>query len=295
LKRSNRIVLLIGILLAVVAFVAVIVLFNQQKPAEVVLTTTPTVYARTNIALGSVITQDMLETRDLDNTVRPADAFGDVGLVVGKTARADIPQGALITSAYFSAGAGGQTDVAALLEPGLRAIAVQVDQVSGVGTLINVGDRVDVVLGLTGADKFPLVTIDPTTEQLTGVANYNTTSTKLLLQNMQVIGTLVPPAETTSGSSGTSTSSGPALTGAQQLVILAVSAQQAEVIKFAQMDGQISLVLRSPADFRDANGNPVTPQGDQTSGVVLRTLIDQYGVLPPNVIQANDLPVPAAQ
>lgn len=288
MKRSNRLVLLIGILLAVVAFVAVVVLFNQQKPASTEPTTLPTVYSRVNIPLGTVINQEMLETRPVEIAVRPADAFGDIGLVVGKTSRADIPAGALITSSVFSAGASGQTDVAALLEPGLRAIAVQVDQTSGVGTLINVGDRVDLVLGITGADKFPLVTIDPTTEQLTGVSGYNTTTTKLILQNMQVIGTLVPPVDTTAGGSGTS--SGPALTGAQQLVILAVTAQQAEVIKFAQIDGQISLVLRSPADFRDANGNPVTPEGDQTSGVVLRTLIEQYGVLPPSVIEATDLP-----
>lgn len=287
MKRSNRLVLLIGILLAVVAFVAVVVLFNQQKPTSTEPTTLPTVYSRVNIPLGTVINQDMLETRPVEIAVRPADAFGDIGLVVGKTSRADIPAGALITSSVFSAGASGQTDVAALLEPGLRAIAVQVDQTSGVGTLINVGDRVDLVLGITGADKFPLVTIDPTTEQLTGVSGYNTTTTKLILQNMQVIGTLVPPVDTTTGGSG---STGPALTGAQQLVILAVTAQQAEVIKFAQIDGQISLVLRSPADFRDANGNPVTPEGDQTSGVVLRTLIEQYGVLPPSVIEATDLP-----
>ena len=289
MKRSNRLVLLIGVLLAVVAFVAVIVLFNQQKSTSTVPTTAPTVFARVNISLGSVINQDNLEIRQIELAVRPADAFGDIGLVVGKTSRADIAAGALITSTFFSAGAGGQTDVATLLEPGLRAIAVQVDQTSGVGTLINVGDRVDLVLGLTGTDKFPLVTIDPTTEQLTGVTGYNTTTTKLVLQNMQVIGTLVPPTETTTAGTD-ATSDGPSLTGAQQLVILAVTAQQAEVIKFAQIDGLISLVLRSPADFRDANGQATTPEPDITSGIVLRTLIDQYGVLPPSVIEATGLP-----
>ena len=287
MKRSNRLVLLIGILLAVVAFVAVIVLFNQQKPAGTVITTAPTVFARVNIPLGGVINQESLEVRQVEQAVRPPDAFGDIGLVVGKTARADIAAGALITSEYFIAGAGGQGDVANLLEPGLRAIAVQVDQTSGVGTLINVGDRVDLVLGLTCADKFPLMTIDPTTEQLTGITGYNTTTTKLVLQNMQVIGTLVPPVDATTAGTG---ATGPALTGAQQLVILAVTAQQAEVIKFAQIDGLISLVLRSPADFRDANGEATTPEPDITSGIVLRTLIDQYGVLPPSVIEATELP-----
>ena len=288
MKRSNRLVLLIGVLLAVVAFVAVVVLFNQQKPTTATVTTLPTVYSRADIPLGSVIRLDMLEIKQVEQAVRPADAFGDTGLVVGKTARADIPNGALITSAFFSAGAGGQTDVASLLEPGLRAIAVQVDQTSGVGTLINVGDRVDLVLGVTGADKFPLVVLDPTTESLTGVVGYNSTTVKLVLQNMQVIGTLVPPVEPATGG----TASGPALTGAQQLVILAVSAQQAEVIKFAQMDGQITLVLRSPGDFRDADGNPLNPEADQTSGIVLRTLIEQYGVLSPGVIEATGLPQP---
>jgi len=73
-------------------------------------------------------------------------------------------------------------------------------------------------------------------------------------------------------------------------VILAVTPQQAEVIKWAQIDGQISLVLRSPKDFTDANGNPVSPQPDTTTGVVLKTLIDNFGVLPPQVIPATNLP-----
>lgn len=294
MKRSNRLVLLIGILLAVVAFGGVIFLFNQkQAPVSSAPTELPTVYARVNIPLGTVIAADMVETRNQQIAVRDANAFGDVGQVVGKTARAEIKQGQIVLPSDFSAGAGGGSqDIAHLLDPGLRAIAVQVDQSTGVGTLINVGDRVDLVVGFTGADKFPQITVDPTTKALTTVAGINTTTTKLVLQNMQVIGTLVPPAPTPSSGSGSSgsTSTGTALTGQQELVILAVTAQQAEVIKFAQIDGQITLVLRSPKDFVDQNGAAVTPQVDQTSGIVLKTLIDKYGVLPPEVIQAQNLP-----
>jgi Flp pilus assembly protein CpaB len=103
----------------------------------------------------------------------------------------------------------------------------------------------------------------------------------------------VPPPPAASASSGQQTSSTApttSLNGQQELVILAVTPQQAEVIKFAQIDGQISLVLRSPKDFVDASGAPVSPQADVTSGIVLKTLIDKFGVLPPEVIPAKNLP-----
>ena len=294
MKRSNRLVLLIGILLAVVAFGGVIVLFNsRQAPASTAPTELPTVYAKVNIPLGTVITTDMVEARNQAISVRSADAYGDVGDVVGKTVRTEVKAGARLSPADFQAGAGGGQDVAHLLDPGLRAIAVQVDQGSGVGTLINVGDRVDLVVGFTGADKFPLVTVDPTTRALTTVAGINSTTTKLILQDMQVIGTLVPPPPAASSSSGQQQASNApttSLTGQQELVILAVTAQQAEVIKFAQIDGQISLVLRSPKDFLDASGAPLVPAPDKTTGIVLKTLIDQFGVLPPQVIPATNLP-----
>jgi Flp pilus assembly protein CpaB len=296
LKRSNRLVLIIGIVLAVAAFAGVIVLSNQrQATVSTAPTTLPTVYAKQDIPLGTVLTQDMVETKPLDVAVRPADAYGDVGAVVGKTVRTDVKTGAQISPAMFATGAGGGAEVAALLDPGLRAIAVTVDQSTGVGTLINVGDRVDLLIGFTG-DAIPLVTADPAAVELTVVPGLNPTSTKLLLQNMQVIGTLLPPppsgtTTTTSGTTGTTSST---LTGASELVILAVTAQQSEVIKFAQIDGQISLVLRSPKDFLDAAGAPVAPPVDTTTGIVLKTLIDQYGVLPPQLIEATGLPTAAA-
>ena len=148
--------------------------------------------------------------------------------------------------------------------PGLRAVAVQVDQVTGVGTVIKTGDYVDLISGVTG-DKFPVITVNPADDSVTVVSGLNSTSVKILLQGMQVLGTLLPPAAqttTTDDGSGTDTGGTPsqpgtALTGQQQIVILAVDAQQAEVIKFAQLDSSITLILRSPDDFID----PTTERG----------------------------------
>ena len=79
---------------------------------------------------------------------------------------------------------------------GLRAIAVQVDQVTGVGTVIKTGDYVDLIGGVTG-DKFPVITVNPADDSVTVVSGLNSTSVKVLLQGLQVLGTLLPPAAQT--------------------------------------------------------------------------------------------------
>jgi len=45
-------------------------------------------------------------------------------------------------------------------------------------------------------------------------------------------------------------------------------------------------VLRSPKDFIDDAGNTTEPPPDPTSGIILKTLVDEYGVLPPQVVEA---------
>jgi pilus assembly protein CpaB len=173
--------------------------------------------------------------------------------------------------------------------PGKRAITVQVDQVTGVGTVIKTGDYVDMVVGIR-ADKFPVITTNPADDSFTIVSGINGTSVKMLLQGMQVLGTLLPPptATTTQDGQPAQGGSGTALTGQQEIVALSVDANQAEVIKFAQMDGEISLVLRSADDFIDPEtGLPVDPPPlpDATTGIVLKSLVDRYGVLPPELIE----------
>jgi Flp pilus assembly protein CpaB len=285
LKRSNRLILLIGVFLAIVAFVGIVIIVQGNKggtTGPTAATELPTVYAARPIALGTEITADMLQVQTTKVTERDPTAFASPSLLLGKIAAKDIAQGKQLTADDFNRG-GNQASVT--VPTGMRAIAVTVDQGSGVGTLIRTGDYVDLLVGITG-DKFPVITVNATDDSFQVVSGINATSVKLLLQGMQVIGTLLPPRETAEGQAANAAETGTTLTGQQEIVILAVTPQQAEVIKYSQLDGSISLVLRSPQDFRDEQGNVIPGQVVGTTGVTLRVLVDEYDVLIPQLVEA---------
>ena len=292
MKRSNRLILLIGIFLAIVAFVGVIVIAqggggttgdnNSQA-----ITKATIVVAKQDIPLGSKITADMLTTTEVDAPA-PVGTFGDLSFVIGQTARQNVTSGQAITTLITTGGANG--GVANIEVPAGRvAIAIQVDQVTGVGTVIKAGDYIDMVVAITG-DKFPVVTLNPTDQSITVVSGLNATSVKLLVQGGQVLGTLLPPppADTTTGTTTQSTTT-TNLNGQQEIVLVAVTAQQAEVIKYAEVDGNISLLLRSGDDFRDPDtGLPLDPTlivPATTTGITLKSLVDDYGVLVPQLVE----------
>jgi Flp pilus assembly protein CpaB len=182
-------------------------------------------------------------------------------------------------------------------------MALQVDELSGVGTLIQPGDRVDVIIGIAKAN-LPvgfLFTIDSGKKTLCDVPNpnavlqcqgtvsgtgfqvitpdeINATTVKVAVQNARVIATLKPPPAPTQGGGAepSPTPSGPTLVSGTYVVIVAVSVQAAELLRFAEIEGTISMTLRSTGD---AEASP-----DTTTGVVLRSLIDTYGFLPPRLI-----------
>jgi Flp pilus assembly protein CpaB len=293
LKRSNRLILLIGILLAAVAFVGVVLLLGNQggggggggEPAR---NETTIVVAAQDILLGETLTDALVETNTVNVADAPANAFTLESEVIGKTVTTDLKKGQLIDSNAFAVST-VNPDVARLLDPGKRAIAVSVSQVSGVGTLIKPGDWVDVVLAMQAAANPIVLEGAPTREgqPLTTVRNFepvaddslNKTSVKVLVENLRVVGTLVPPPPTAEEGQAPTTGGVPAYDPNEakaQLVLLEVTPQQAELIRFTQLDGNLSLVLRAPGD---ETAPPVA-----TTGITLRQLVDNYGVLPPQII-----------
>jgi pilus assembly protein CpaB len=279
LKRSNRLILLIGILLAAIVAVAVIMLLgnpdrNTNNPPGLDATYTTYTVAAVDIPLGTLITAEMVETKDVKITDKPAEAFTVASDAIGNTTTTIVLKGQNIGPQTFSTTT-VDANIARLLGPGQRAMSVQVDQVSGVGTLVVPGDRVDVVLGITGPDKFPVVTIDPVTKQPASVAGLNNTSVKAVIQNLEVVGALLPPPPAQTGNEQGGTAA-PTLNGQTQIVILSVTAQQAEALRWAQIDGSITLILRSP---EDKAAPPVT-----TTGMTLAQLVDKWLVIPPQVV-----------
>ena len=297
LKRSNRLVLLIGVFLAVIAFVGIAIILNgngQTKTDQAVITKLPTVIATQDIPLGTRVTDAMLDVQDRNvEGERKPTAFQGKDLVIGQIARRPITNGAQLEAADFSTASTGcsQVDVPA----GFVGMAAQVDQVSGVGTIINTGDYVDMIVGFTG-DKFPVVTLNPTDDSVSVVSGLNGTSVKVLLEGMQVLCRQLPPPTaaqaqqgSTTGTGGTTTNANPqtSLTGQQEIVILAVTASQSEVIKFAQLDGSISLSLRSIADFTDpTTGARIVPAPETTTGITLKKLTDNFAVPIPELVEA---------
>jgi len=290
LKRSNRLILLIGLFLAVVAFVGVILLTGSGSSGTgtpATPTTAKIVVAAQDIPLGTTITAAMVTTKEVPIADKPADSFALPEAVIGKIVRTDVTSGGYISTSTFSAAA-SLVDIGQLLDPGLGAVSVQVDQVSGVGTLVKPGDRVDVVLSMNDAAKNPVVVAGPTGGPITAPgANFlpvnallNSTTVKVLVQNVQVVGTILPPPPAQQGTvpaaTGTTQEAATTLNGQSQIVILALSAQQAELVRFTQLDGNLSLVLRSPKD-KDA---PAV----KTTGITLRQLVDSYGVVPPKIV-----------
>ena len=157
LKRSNRLVLLVGVFLAIVAFIGILLTLGgggTSRRAHRPPTELPTVIATQDIPLGTAIRDDQVEVQVKPVTGRDADAFGDKSQVIGKIVRQPVTTGAAITADDPDGWPAGPDPRHPDSRPASAAMAVQVDQVTGVGTVIKTGDYVDMVVGFNVAVPF---------------------------------------------------------------------------------------------------------------------------------------------
>jgi pilus assembly protein CpaB len=246
----------------------------------------PVVVAAQSLALGAAVTAEMVATETRPQSAA-VDTYGRLEDVVGLVVRRAVAQGEALTTQDFLA-AVTVPELVRSIQPGLRAIAVPLSKVDSVGMLLQPGDYVDVILTIDDPDGLnPIVVPNPTsppaslgatgeTAPYTGIDEFlNNTTVKVVVQNVQVLAAL--PQESEESPETTTNSSKPQEV-ADVIAVLAVPPQQVEVIRFAEMDGHVSLVLRAPSDYA---AGAVT-----TTGITLRQLVDQYGVLPPLPVTA---------
>jgi Flp pilus assembly protein CpaB len=296
-KRSNRLVILVGVLLAVLAFVGIVVVLNQgggpsgNTPEE---TKVKVLVAKENIDIGDPVTPDKAEIQEVD----PADAvqtrIGDPSLLTGRPAPVPIAKGAQITRELAGL-IGTISDIESQLEPGEKAIAFQVDRVTGIDFLIQRGDRIDIVLAQNVTpvqqtqDSIDQQETNPSAQpryEVVGGLN-NVRTVKTIIQDRRVLYVSATRARTVQTGTATPTPGQANQQPAAQeidsvIIVIAGTDQDAELIKFAQQDlnevGQLTAVLRRIEDTDE--GAPA----EDTSGITLKQLIEQYGVLVPDII-----------
>jgi Flp pilus assembly protein CpaB len=280
-RRTSRLVLLLGIFLAALTFIVVLFIGNPggqpttPNQPSAPPTQLPTVVAAVDIPLGTVVTEDMLTSRTIDVPSRETNVLGDISEGVGKTTRTNLIAGQQVHSTDF------QNRAVPLTVPaGKRAFPVQINELTGVLNLLDVGDNVDLIISLRG-DAFPVVQV-LSDGSVTVVSGINPLSIKLplLLQDIQIIAVLESPTPPPAEGQAPAASQKPSITGNNKLLVLAVTPAQAEVLLFARTTGTLDAILRPPSD---------AGQTVETTGVILKTLVDTYGVLPPEIVQ---VPIP---
>lgn len=307
MRRSSRLILLLGIFLAVGAFVLILFLGGGRGPSA---TPTPAVAhivkAVVDIPQGTTITESMVTVEEVPLTEAPNDSFALPERVIGKTARQTVASGAYVPTAAIEGTAAAVVDIGKELSPGERAVALRFenDPSASVAYLVQPGDRVDLIVtisnlpvgftfSLDGGSKTPSDVpaggqgnAGGTGVQILPADKLNRTTAKVLFQNLRVVyarqEVTAPPAQ------GGATPAPGSLTPTAETVILALNAQQAEAWSFVQ--AQIAAAATTPTDatprFYLALRSPQDAQAspDLTTGIVLRSLIDDYGVLPPRLV-----------
>jgi Flp pilus assembly protein CpaB len=290
-KRSNRLVILVGVLLAVLAFVAIVILLNQREEAvapEEVLETV--LVATQDIAIGDPVTPDVVEEQDIDPEAVQGTPLGSASAVSGQPALFAIPAGSQVSGEAIGLGTEPTVNIPALLQPGEKAIAFQVDRATGLDFLIKGGDTIDVVLSQQisvlqeTADSAANTdeTAPPRFEAVTGLTDQRTV--KAVLQDKRVLYVsatrAVEPEPVDADGDGVPDPEQPEQAVIDSVIIVfAGTARDAEVIKFAQDNltemGSLTAIVRHAED--DAV--------EETLGITIDQLVTEYGLRIPGIVE----------
>lgn len=293
MKRSNRLVILVGVLLAVLAFVAIVILLNQRQEETPEAEVTQTVLVATeDIDIGEEVTPNKVEAREIPPDAAQGTPLTDPSAVSGQPAVFPVPEGSQVTGEAIGIGNRLAVNIPALLNPGEKAVTFQVDRVTGVDFLVKPGDTIDIVMSQSitvlqeTADS--AANTDETAparfEAVTGLENQRTV--KAILQDKRVLYVSATraqeqePVDTNGDGVVNDQDEQPAQAAIDSVIIVfAGTDQDAEVIKFAQNalgeQGALSVVVRHADD--DAV--------EETLGITIDQLVAEYGLRIPAIVE----------
>jgi len=219
-KRFVGVLLFAFVVASVASLLLYRLLINRPQAATAAPKTVQIVVAGHDLEVGAVLKEDDLKLTDWAGAV-PVGAASKTQDLVGRGIISKmVEREPVIESRLAAKGAGG--GLAATIPPGMRAVAIRVNEVVGVAGFVVAGMRVDVLISgnRPGENNNALGTL-----------------TKTLLQNIEVLSAGQDFKKDAEGK--------PVLV---QVVNLLVTPEQAEQLSLASAQTQVQLVLRNPLD-----------------------------------------------
>ena len=300
MKRSNRLVILVGVLLAVLAFVAIVILLNQEAETAAPEEQTVTVLVATeDIDIGEEVTPEKVEAVEVQPAAVQQTAMSDPSQVSGEPAVFAVPANSQITLEAIGRGTNVVVNIQALLNPGEKAVSFQVERVGGLDFLVKPGDTVDIVATeevtvlQETADSAANTAPDapPRFEPVAGLENQRTV--KAILQDKRVIyvsqsrAVQQEPEDTNNDGVIDEQDEQAAQLIESVVIVFAGTAQDAEVMRFAQRDvnenGSLSVVVRHPDD----------DEVEETFGITIDQMVEEFGLRIPGIVEQLNEEEPA--
>jgi pilus assembly protein CpaB len=225
-QQRSLIVLGLAILLGLAAvYIANIYLGGVQQQQEVVQKgMAKVVVARVPMEFGTDITPDKLSVVDMPAATVPEGAFSSIAQVLPMDKRRVALRPIAVNEPILAtkiSGEGGRASISAVLKTDMRAAAVRVNDVAGVGGFVLPGDTVDILI----------------TRNVTDLQGGNSQQiTDVLLQNIRVLAI---------DQNANENSNQPVVSKTATLEVSQVDAQK---LALAQTVGQLSLALRNVTD-----------------------------------------------
>jgi len=191
------------------------------------------VVAADTIPAGTVITRKDLAMRsEFESSVSShAVTPDDANFVLNKKTVFPLKKGEVLSWSFIEGGAPAASGLSSLVTPGLRAVSLPIGGAQAVSGMVRPSDRIDVL----GTFSFPSKTQPEVMESVT----------LTVLQDVTVLATGQTTARQLQGSRNARAAAG----ASYSTVTLEVSAEEAELLVFAQqMRGSLTLTLRNPGD-----------------------------------------------
>jgi pilus assembly protein CpaB len=238
--------LLTVVLAAILVALVITAIFYQitvgRRPARAEVDQKALVVAKADLPMGAMITAEDVRLIDYPVNAFPQGGFEAIEDVVDRSVTGQIlANEPVIAGRVTDKGAG--FGLAPLIKQGYRAIAVAVNQVSGVSGFILPGSKVDVLLTARGV----------------GGTSENLTTT--VLENVTVLST---------GHSQEADANGQPQN--VPVVNMLLKPEDARLLTLATQEGRIQLVLRNPKDDEEqlAENRQITSTADLFAGMVAK-------------------------